>query len=71
MGLFSSREASIKKLNDKLTNFDDELTYKKILSQIQDAIEGGNFTGTNPSLVAAYLIHHDLQEIKKAIENKK
>lgn len=70
MGLFSSREDKIKKIEDELANFDDELTYKKVLLQIQNAIDGGNFNGTDPSLVAAYLIHHDLQEIKKAIEEK-
>ena len=31
MGLFSSREDQIKKLDEKLSNFDDELAYKKII----------------------------------------
>ncbi|WP_347981204.1 hypothetical protein [Limosilactobacillus portuensis] len=68
MGLFSSREDQIKKLDEKLSNFDDELAYKKIISKIQDSVDSGNIIGTDPSLVSAYIIHHDLQEIKKELQ---
>lgn len=66
MGLFSSREDQIKKLDEKLSNFDDELACKKIISKIQDSVDSGNIIGTDPSF-SAYIIHHDLQEIKEEL----
>lgn len=67
MGLFSSRKDDIKKLDEKLSNFDEELAYKKIISTIQDSIDGGDIFGVDSGLVGAYLIHHDLREIKKEL----
>ena len=68
MGLFSSREDKIKKLDEQLANFDEEYTYKKLLNWIE---QNADSSSTDfDKLAVAYVLHHDLQEIKKAIENK-
>ena len=66
MGLFSSREDKIKKLNDELSNFDEELLYKEALKSIYEGAKMSTAAQFDEFLV----LHHDLQEIKKAIENK-
>lgn len=71
MGLFASRDDKIKKYDKKMAEYDEELAYKKVLSDIEESIGDGSLNQTDPSLTAAFLIHHDLQEIKKAIENLK
>lgn len=66
MGLFSSREDKIKKLDEELNDFDEELLYKKALKSIYDGAQSSPDTQFDEFLV----LHHDLQEIKKVIENK-
>lgn len=66
MGLFSSREDKIKKLNDELSNFDEELLYKEALKSIYE----GAKMSTDAQFDEFLVLHHDLQEIKKVIENK-
>ena len=69
MGLFSSREDKIKKLDEQLKNFDDEYMYKKLLNWLEQNAD--NSSTDFDQLAIAYILHHDLQEIKKAIEDKK
>lgn len=66
MGLFNSRDDDIKKLNEELNNFDEELLYKKALKSVY---EGAKFA-TDAHFNEFLVLHHDLQEIKKTIENK-
>lgn len=66
MGLFSSREDKIKKLDEELNDFDEELLYKKALKSIYEGAE----MSTDAQFDEFLVLHHDLQEIKKALENK-
>lgn len=66
MGLFSSREDKIKKINEQLANFDEELLYKEALKSIYE----GAKMSTDAQFDEFLVLHHDLQEIKKALENK-
>lgn len=66
MGLFTSREDKIKKLDEQLSEFDEELLYKKALKSIYDGAQSSPDAHFDEFLV----LHHDLQEIKKALENK-
>ncbi|WP_311403678.1 hypothetical protein [Limosilactobacillus vaginalis] len=63
MGLFSSREDSIAKLNDKLSGIDSELTYKKALLRLS------NMSNENQTVEAmsTVVLHRDLQEIKEEL----
>lgn len=70
MGLFASRDDKVKKYDQKLADYDEELAYKKILSDIEEAIGDGALNQVDPSLTAAFLIHHDLKEQNKRLENK-
>lgn len=63
MGLFASRDDKIKKYNDKIANYDQELSYKRILSDIEESIGNGVLNQTDTSLTAAYLIHCDLEKL--------
>lgn len=75
MGLFSSREDNIKKLDEKLADFDDEYMYKKLLNWLE---QNADSSSTDfDKLAIAYILHHDiventkkLEELKKAIEAK-
>lgn len=69
MGLFSSRDDQIKKLDEQLKDFDDEYMYKKLLNWLEQNAD--NSSTDFDQLAIAYILHHDLQEIKKAIENLK
>lgn len=65
MGLFRSREDKIKKIDQQLSEFDEELLYKKTLKSMYDNAElNSEITNLDPALI----IHHDLQEIKKEIQ---
>lgn len=66
MGLFASKEDKIKKLNEELAGFDTELLYKKALKSIYEGAE----MSTDAQFDEFLVLHHDLQEIKKALENK-
>lgn len=68
MGLFGSDEDKIKKIDKQLSEINKELLYKKTLKAMYD--NAALITETT-SLDAALILHHDLQEIKKAIEDKK
>lgn len=64
MGLFSSREDKIKKINQQLSEFDEEMLYKKTLKAMYDNAESNSeITSLDPALI----IHHDLQEIKEEL----
>ena len=65
MGLLSSRKEKIKKLDDDLSDFDSELLYKKALKSVYERAKS-----TNAQFAEFLVLHHDLQEIKKAIEKK-
>lgn len=67
MSLFGSNEA---KLDKKLEALDEALLYKKSLAALETQAKE-NFSGVDNAGLAAIVLHHDLQEIKKAIENKK
>lgn len=64
MGLFSSREDDIKKINQQLSEFDKEMLYKKTLKAMYDNAESNSEI---TSLDSALIIHHDLQEIKEEL----
>lgn len=64
MGLFSSREDKIKKLDEKISSFDDELIYKRALSALKFNAEDA----TDVRSAEAYILHHDLQEIKEELK---
>lgn len=69
MGLFSSREDDLKKLDDQLSQIDEEMIYKKALKgmlEASDQIHEAKYDGV-------IVLHHDLQEIKKELQklNKK
>lgn len=64
MGLFSSREDKIKKLDEELSNFDTELIYKKALKSIYDRAQ----STTDAQFDEFVVLHHDLQEIKEELK---
>lgn len=64
MGLFSSREDDIKKINQQLSEFDEEMLYKKTLKAMYDNAKSNSEI---TSLDSALIIHHDLQEIKEEL----
>lgn len=64
MGLFSSREDKIKKLDEELSNFDTELIYKKALKSIYDGAQ----STTDVQFDEFVVLHHDLQEIKEELK---
>ncbi|HJA26899.1 MAG TPA: hypothetical protein H9720_00840 [Candidatus Limosilactobacillus intestinigallinarum] len=64
MGLFSSREDKIKKLDEELSNFDTELIYKKALKSIYDGAQ----STTDAQFDEFVVLHHDLQEIKEELK---
>ena len=64
MGLFSSREDKIKKLDEELSNFDTELIYKKALKSIYDGVQ----STTDAQFDEFVVLHHDLQEIKEELK---
>lgn len=69
MGLFSSREDDLKKLDDQLSQIDEEMIYKKALKgmlEASDKLHEAKYDGV-------IVLHHDLQEIKKELQklNKK
>lgn len=66
MGLLPSRKEKAKKLDDELNDFDSELLYKRALKSVYDGAKS-----TNAQFAEFLVLHHDLQEIKKAIEKKK
>lgn len=66
MGLFSSREDTLKKLDEQLANIDDDITYKKALLRLTNMANENQ----NTEAMSVVVLHHDLQEIKKAIEEK-
>lgn len=64
MGLFSSREDKINKINQQLSEFDEEMLYKKTLKSMYDNAESNpELTSLDPALI----IHHDLQEIREEL----
>lgn len=65
MGLFSSREDKIKKLNDELNGFDEELLYKKALKHIYE----GSKLATEAHFDEFLVLHHDLQEQNENLKN--
>lgn len=67
MGLFSSREDKIKKLDEDLKNFDDEYTYKKLLDWLERNADSNSSDFDN--LAIGYILHHDLQEQNKHLES--
>ena len=74
MGLLSSREDKIKKLDEELSNFDTELIYKKALKSIYDGAQ----STTDAQFDEFVVLHHDLQEqndhlknIEELLKNKK
>lgn len=67
MGLFGSEET---KLDKKLEELNEPLLYKKSLAALETQAKE-NFSGVDNAGLAAIVLHHDLQEIKKAIEDKK
>lgn len=64
MGLFSSREDKIKKLDEQLKEFDIELIYKKALKSIYDGAQSTPDAQFDEFVV----LHHDLQEIKQKLQ---
>lgn len=67
MGLFGSDES---KFDKKLEALDESLLYKKSLAALETQAKE-NFSGVDNAGLAAIVLHHDLQEIKKVIEDKK
>lgn len=67
MGLFGSNE---EKINKKLESLDENLLYKKALAALETQASE-NFSGTDSSVLAAIVLHHDIQEFKKAVEKEK
>lgn len=65
MGLFSSREDKIKKLDEELNDFDEELLYKKALKHVYD----GAKLATEAHFDEFLILHHDLQEQNKHLES--
>lgn len=66
MGFFSQSE---NKLDKELDSIDENLIYKKSLTALEKQAQD-NFSSLDSSALAAIVLHHDLQEIKKALENK-
>lgn len=64
MGLFSSREDKIKKINQQLSEFDEEMIYKNALKGIIEGSQNLNEAKYDGIVV----LHHDLQEIKKELQ---
>lgn len=65
MGLFSSDEDKIRKIDKQLSDVNKELLYKKTLKSMYDNAESNSEL---TSLDAALILHHDLQEIKKELK---
>lgn len=63
MGLFSSREDVVKKLDENLSNYDQEIIYKKALKGILESSQISNEAKYDGIVV----LHHDLQEIKEEL----
>ncbi|MCC4485845.1 hypothetical protein [Limosilactobacillus reuteri] len=66
MGFFGQSES---KLDKELDSIDKKLIYKKSLVALEKQAQE-NFSSLDSSALAAIVLHHDLQEIKKVIENK-
>lgn len=66
MGLFGQSES---KLDKELNSIDEAMIYKKSLVALEKQAQE-SFSSLDSSALAAIILHHDLQEIKKAIENK-
>ena len=65
MGLFSSDEDKIRKIDKQLSDVNKELLYKKTLKSMYDNAESNSEL---TSLDAALILHHDLQEIKEELK---
>ena len=65
MGLFSSDEDKIRKIDKQLSDVNKELLYKKTLKSMYDNAESNSEI---TSLDAALILHHDLQEIKEELK---
>ena len=65
MGLFSSDEDKIRKIDKQLSDVNNELLYKKTLKSMYDNAESNSEL---TSLDAALILHHDLQEIKEELK---
>lgn len=65
MGLFSSDEDKIRKIDKQLSDVNKELLYKKTLKSMYDNAE---LNSELTSLDAALILHHDLQEIKEELK---
>ncbi|EEJ39800.1 hypothetical protein [Limosilactobacillus vaginalis] len=65
MGLFSSDEDKIRKIDKQLSDVNKELLYKKTLKSMYDNTESNSEL---TSLDAALILHHDLQEIKEELK---
>lgn len=65
MGLFSSREDKIKKLDEQLNDFDDEYVYKRLLNWLEQNADVSSTDFYNMAI--GYILHHDLQEIKEEL----
>ncbi|HJF86164.1 MAG TPA: hypothetical protein K8V88_01885 [Companilactobacillus farciminis] len=65
MGLFSSDEDKIRKIDKQLSDVNKELLYKKTLKSMYDNAESNSEL---TSLDAALILHHDLQGIKEELK---
>lgn len=66
MGLFTSKEEKLNDLDQKLKNINTELSYKKALLRLYNMANENQ----NVEAMSSIVLHHDLQELKKAIEEK-
>lgn len=65
MGLFSSREDKIKRLDEEINDFDGELLYKKALKHVYE----GSKLATEAHFDEFLVLHHDLQEQNERLKN--
>lgn len=66
MGLFGLSEKTVE---SKLANIDEDTLAKRALAALEIQAKE-SFSSVDDAGLAAIVLHHDLQEIKKTIENK-